>query len=329
MPRRPRRSSGVRDRDLHVRTFSRARGRGRGRERERRLSARPASPRSPGTQHPGPRAEGLLAASFAASVSTCWARARGVAARGDLPGKPRLTNRSPHRRGARPRDRPPSGRFGRSSRPGLAFRPKKRRCGAQRRLVDGLLGLSAAAERVAARFSRSCIVSSSIPQREGFSRRIGEIVDLSISRSDASVKARTVALRGSPVSRLISPNAAPGSRTARRWLDPTLPWTETPSRPASTTNMDDPRSPSRTIVSPAANRLSRAPSQRSPRFVGEEREEIDARDRRLDGVAPGRGVSAPPDPCHCRINGTRTGSSRGRGGTRLSPDSRVDLGKRA
>src|SRR6266545_1526347 len=99
---------------------------------------------------------------------------------------------------------------------------------------------------------RSSIVASSSCTNCGCSRRIGASDSFSISTSIVSLTARTVAVRGSPVKRLISPNAAPAPSTVNSRLSPSAPWIETPTLPRSIRNIEELRSPSRTMVSPGA-----------------------------------------------------------------------------
>src|SRR5688572_4956742 len=303
----------VRDRDLHALDVQSPRSIERAAvERQRRLSARVRLHLDlPESNAPGPRAEGLHRGLLRreAAGDVLGARARMPAARGNLAREKHAVDEPVTPSIEEPGDAVDLRQVESEKElhgSGYPFKPKNRAIRRERGVLSMVSSTSGPASwsAAAARFRRSCMVSSSIPQREGFSRRIGEIVDLSISRSVASVRARTVAVRVSPVSRLISPNAAPGSRTARRWLDPTLPWTETPSRPDSTTNMDDPRSPSRTIVSPAANRLSRAPSATRPRASSERRAKRSTLEIAVSTALRREGVfSGPACHCHCRARG--------------------------
>src|SRR5262249_48998427 len=104
------------------------------------------------------------------------------------------------------------------------FRPKNRAM----RPVSGPAGVRSNSSRVASKRAeawrrRSSITASNVSQRLGLSSSTGSSVSLLISMATTSVRARTVAVRGSPVKRLISPKAAPGSSIAIPRLSPPAP----------------------------------------------------------------------------------------------------------
>src|SRR5262249_33335766 len=114
-----------------------------------------------------------------------------------------------------------------------------------------------AAWRLASNWSAACClrlasVASRVWASGGCCRRTGASDGLVISPSAVSVGALTVAVRGSPVRRLISPNAAPSSRIVSSRVSPAAPRIETATRPLSMTNIEEPFSPSRTTISPGA-----------------------------------------------------------------------------
>ena len=120
-------------------------------------------------------------------------------------------------------------------------------------------GADASCTSVADRLATTVSLSDSASS--GCSRSKMPIVSCAISSTSQSSVARTVALRGSPVNKDISPKHSPAIRVPTCWERPSLS-TCTSALPVARMNIELPASPCEMILSPFPNRILLEPRAR-------------------------------------------------------------------